>query len=191
MKKRVLLTKDDMRHVLEMSVHTIKQLRAIHQRGDTYPSYDRCLDIAEKLDHPNAVLQGQWRIDGKLEIEYDIGKPEKAAVFGRFLEYVDTHGLYMDVYSGCVEPGYTDQMVLAADWNGPSLYKDNKWDWNADGSLTENGKERHRMSKLGPWAERYFGDISLEWDDEWTACCECGKAVRISRDSYSWQSFMS
>lgn len=28
---------------------------------------------------------------------------------------------------------------------------------------------------------------SLEWEDEWTTCGECGKAVRTSADSYGWQ----
>ena len=26
----------------------------------------------------------------------------------------------------------------------------------------------------------------LEWSDEWTSCCYCGKAVRTQPDSYSW-----
>src|SRR5690606_14129584 len=28
---------------------------------------------------------------------------------------------------------------------------------------------------------------SCEWSDEWSTCSECGKAVRTSPDSYSWQ----
>lgn len=30
-------------------------------------------------------------------------------------------------------------------------------------------------------------DIKLEWDDEWTSCYDCGKGIRISPTSYSWQ----
>lgn len=28
---------------------------------------------------------------------------------------------------------------------------------------------------------------SLEWEDEWSTCDDCGKAVRTSPDSYGWQ----
>lgn len=28
---------------------------------------------------------------------------------------------------------------------------------------------------------------SIEWEDEWSTCEECGKAVRTSPDSYGWQ----
>ena len=28
--------------------------------------------------------------------------------------------------------------------------------------------------------------IEIEWSDEWTSCCDCGKLVRTSGDSYSW-----
>ena len=29
----------------------------------------------------------------------------------------------------------------------------------------------------------------VEWSDEWSTCCDCGKAVRISPDSYGWTSY--
>lgn len=28
---------------------------------------------------------------------------------------------------------------------------------------------------------------SCEWEDEWTTCCECGKALRTSATSYGWK----
>jgi len=28
---------------------------------------------------------------------------------------------------------------------------------------------------------------SCEWEDEWSTCSECGKAIRTSADSYGWQ----
>jgi len=33
--------------------------------------------------------------------------------------------------------------------------------------------------------ERY--GYELEWEDEWTTCSDCGKALRTSADSYGWQ----
>lgn len=33
--------------------------------------------------------------------------------------------------------------------------------------------------------ERY--GFAIEWSDEWTTCSECGKAVRISPDGWSWK----
>ena len=29
----------------------------------------------------------------------------------------------------------------------------------------------------------------LEWDDEWTTCCDCGGAIRTSPDCYSWTQY--
>jgi hypothetical protein len=48
---------------------------------------------------------------------------------------------------------------------------------------------------FGNWnsvSRRVFGILeragyACEWDDEWSTCDECGKAVRTSQDSYGWQ----
>ena len=59
------------------------------------------------------------------------------------------------------EPGYSnpESGILFADWNACS----------------------QRVCDLLETA-----GYSLEWEDEWTTCGECGKALRISPDSYSW-----
>lgn len=90
---------------------------------------------------------------------------DKMAVFNRLIEYCDKHNLYVDVYNGIAGPGYPDQTMIAADWN-----PDN-------------------MKRIGDFIENYFDDISLEWSDEWTSCCECYKAIRTSPDCYSWQAY--
>ncbi len=60
------------------------------------------------------------------------------------------------------EPGYTDpaKAILFGNWN----YFSN---------------DVHRL------LESY--GYELEWEDEWTTCSDCGKALRTSADSYGWQ----
>lgn len=47
------------------------------------------------------------------------------------------------------------------------------------------------MTDDGPWTG-LPGDLleragyGIEWCDEWTDCCNCGKVVRTSPDSYFW-----
>jgi hypothetical protein len=59
------------------------------------------------------------------------------------------------------EPGYTnpESGILFANWNQCS----------------------RRVQDLLETA-----GYSLEWEDEWTTCGECGRALQISPDSYSW-----
>ena len=59
------------------------------------------------------------------------------------------------------EPGYTaTKGILFDDWNDvPTKLQD---------FLESSGFE-------------------LEWSDEWTTCCDCGKAIRTSPDGYSWK----
>lgn len=64
-------------------------------------------------------------------------------------------------YEGYAEPGYTDPtvVVLVTNWN-------------------DLPDDRNLLEKMG---------CAVEWEDEWTDCCDCGKLVRTSPDSYSWQ----
>ena len=67
---------------------------------------------------------------------------------------------YFDCAVGCAEPGYDDKPVLLANWNHvPNVVFD-------------------RLEALG---------YACEWYDAWATCSECGKAVRTSPNSYSWQ----
>ena len=67
---------------------------------------------------------------------------------------------YFEYAHGCNEPGYDDKPVLLANWNHvpPHVFD--------------------KLESLG---------YSCEWSDEWATCCECGKAVRTSPNSYDWQ----
>jgi len=60
------------------------------------------------------------------------------------------------------EPGYTDTPagILFANWNQVSR------------------RVQDILERAG---------YSLEWEDEWTTCSDCGNAVRITADSYNWQ----
>ena len=84
--------------------------------------------------------------------------------WNKFYEVIDGKGWYVDSYPGCVEPGYPDNMVIAANWN-----------------------EEH-LKGLSNWIERRE-DVELEWSDEWTGCGDCGKAVRTQPDSYQWEPY--
>jgi hypothetical protein len=69
-------------------------------------------------------------------------------------------------YPDYAEPGYSlrhgEKGILAADWN----------------------YFHHRVDDLLEQA-----GFEVEWSDEWTACDDCGKAVRTSGDCYAWQRF--
>lgn len=64
--------------------------------------------------------------------------------------------------NGYAEPGYQDPAkgILFADWN-----------------IFARG--------IDSILERY--GYELEWEDEWSTCGDCGKAVRTSGNSYHWQ----
>jgi len=63
---------------------------------------------------------------------------------------------------GYAEAGYsdTDKGILFANWN-------------------------HVSRRVQDLLER--AGYAIEWEDEWNTCEDCGKAVRMSADSYSWQ----
>lgn len=80
---------------------------------------------------------------------------------------------------GYAEPGYSEPKrggVWFANWNDIASYdpKSNTYEVH-DGT----------MGRLASALERY--GASIEWEDEWSTCDQCGKAVRTSPDSYSWQ----
>lgn len=106
-------------------------------------------------------IQGQVRIDGKIEIRYEREKLSRVEILRNLLKYLDEKGIHADYYLGVVEPGYIDRMTIAADWN--------------------RIQDTRRMEN---WLEDR--DIAMEWSDEWAGCTDCGKAVRTCPDSYSW-----
>jgi len=66
---------------------------------------------------------------------------------------------YFDMYFGCNEPGYDDQIMLLANWNHVPNHVFDK------------------LESLG---------FMCEWSDEWSSCSECGKGIRTSPNSYEW-----
>jgi hypothetical protein len=63
---------------------------------------------------------------------------------------------------GYAEPGYSDPKKAILFFN-----------WNEVGRRTADLLEQY--------------GFEVEWEDEWTTCGGCGKALRTSPDSYSWQ----
>lgn len=94
----------------------------------------------------------------------------KEKIFNNLMEYLEKHNCYPEYYHGITEQGYDDKPLLVADWN--IYYED-------------NGK-KHISHKLLSWAEDYFEDIEFSWNDEWTNCSDCYKAVRTSPTHYGW-----
>ena len=82
-------------------------------------------------------------------------------------------------FDGYAEPGYgsgaDDELIAIGDWN------------TINRSDREKG-ERVDISTLPKQLAESFERIGveIEWSDEWASCCNCGKLVRTSGDSYSW-----
>ena len=77
------------------------------------------------------------------------------------------------------EPGYSQpesKLIVFANWN-----KVSHWDKSSNQSAVDDDI----MPRLGRVLEKRYG-AEINWSDEWTSCCDCGKAVRIQPDSYSW-----
>ena len=72
------------------------------------------------------------------------------------------------------EPGYSaERGIVLGNWNPKCGF-----------SVPKEEQRRDAVSKLGRVLESL--GFELEWEDEWTTCCDCGKAVRTSGDCYSW-----
>lgn len=79
---------------------------------------------------------------------------------------------------GYAEPDCDDEPVVLANWN-------NRMERNP-----EAGEQRitdDTMSRLAVLFEKL--GYAVEWEDEWTACSECCRAVRTQGDSYSWRQY--
>lgn len=77
--------------------------------------------------------------------------------------------------SDYAEPGYDtpDKGIIFGNWNPVCGFDKPKAD-----------QKRDPVSKLARVLEHV--GCELEWEDEWTTCGDCGKAVRTSPDCYSW-----
>lgn len=83
-------------------------------------------------------------------------------------------------YEGYAEPGYDDpesECIAVGNWNNAQIRSDVPGEYWKDADNTMD-----RISKV--FEERW--GIELEWGDGWYDCCECGKLIRCSPDSYQW-----
>ena len=82
-------------------------------------------------------------------------------------------------HAGYGEPGYDDPeigIIATGNWNNDDEYDREKRERVVTSTLPKRVAEL--LEKLG---------VSIEWEDEWSECSDCGKLVRTSADSYSWQ----
>lgn len=77
-------------------------------------------------------------------------------------------------YNGYSEPGYSAEIVAIGNWNKIT-------EWNG----TEHIELDNTMARLGDVLEKI--GVEIEWEDEWSSCCECDKLVRTQADSHSWK----
>jgi len=124
-------------------------------------------------DLPNNV-HAQVDMDGKAHYTINDYHRSDGDILQSFMDYLERHGMYPELYTGCAEPGYNDQYVLAADWN------DLPNDWQNKENNTRQG------NRIEQWLDKRL-NISLEWEDEWTRCENCYKAIRSTHDSYHWK----
>jgi hypothetical protein len=128
-------------------------------------SFQRILTVAANR-RPSQAQLDEWKKcdeDNARFNSYDHTHPSKTprtaltGWTGRTLEIEDVQWS-----PGYAEPGYDDPKrgILFANWNDVSK----------------------RVCDL---LER--AGYSCEWQDEWSMCSECGKAVRTLADSYGWQ----
>ena len=109
---------------------------------------------------------------------------DKSKVLEELINYIDQHNLDIQFYNGIAEPGYSDTLAVAANWNEPNN-DPNSYDMKHP----KYYEKRRRTSKLG----RLFENMGYEllWSDEWIGCNDCGKAVRTIADSYSWEPYFT
>ena len=96
----------------------------------------------------------------------------------RAIEYVsDKTRRDFQFASEYAEPGYSqpESGIVFGNWN-PACGFD----------VPRDHQKRDPVSRLAKILEK--AGYELEWEDEWTTCQECGKAVRTQPDCYHWTS---
>lgn len=112
-------------------------------------------------------------------------KEKEEILLSNLMDYIDRHNLDIQFYNGIAEPGYSDTLAVAANWNEPSN-DPNSYDMKHPRCY----EEKRRTSKLGRFFENVMG-YELLWSDEWIGCNDCGKAVRTIANSYFWEPYYS
>jgi hypothetical protein len=82
----------------------------------------------------------------------------------------------IQIYTESSEPGDDDCIYIVANWNNVDVYD------RASNSRVVISDLPSRLcnifEKMG---------VNVEWSDEVSSCSDCGKMIRTSPDSYSWQ----
>lgn len=96
---------------------------------------------------------------GPHDVAFENWTPEHRATYLRAAESEIEYMQYAPAYA---ERGYDDPAkgILFANWN-------------------------YFSREVSDILER--AGYAIEWSDEWTTCCNCGKALRTSADSYGWR----
>ncbi len=103
-------------------------------------------------------------------------------------------GAYFQLHEEYAEPGYDNpksQLIATGDWNSRTVRRRQWGDRPLPDFLTVKDPDAtyetidNTMPRIGAILEKLGAE--LEWEDEWCACSECNKLVRISPDSYSWK----
>lgn len=116
----------------------------------------------------------------------DVGERKHYSRFGLLLAIADKMGYDITYSEGCCEPGYEDKPCVFANWNKKTKYHP------ATGE-GENYTPQYFeiIDDTMPRLAKLFKKLgySVEWEDEWAVCSNCGKAFRTSPDSYSWKPY--
>lgn len=97
---------------------------------------------------------------------------------GRLLEFTEEKTRRnFEFCADYAEPGYSqpESGIVFGNWNPVCGF-----------SVPKETQRRDPVSKLARILEKL--GFELEWEDEWSTCSDCGKAVRTQPDSYSWTS---
>lgn len=129
------------------------------------PSFETILRAAENsLPSPEQLAEWVKRdAENAKYNSYDHNHPSKkprTALTGWAGRTIDPENIeWADSYA---EPGYDDpkRAILFGNWNDVSR------------------RVQDILERAG---------FALEWEDEWSTCSGCGKAIRTSADSYGWR----
>jgi len=159
-----MMPDDPEKNVFVGKPDNLSQGKAVfHHCRQHIPGVKEVVEVKELNPYHLAVYQTEASEAVTRKEKYIRTRWERVSI-SDILEYIDRIGEHADFYGGVSEMGYDDIFTIAANWNPP------------------------KMKKLCDWIDKFFqGNISIEWSDEWTGCCNCYKAVRTSADSYGWQ----
>lgn len=77
-----------------------------------------------------------------------------------------------------------ESVQIASDYAEPGYYQPKNGIVFANWNRHEDDSTMERLSRIFERA-----GYVIEWSDEWSTCGDCGRAVRVQPDSYSWQPY--